>query len=119
MKLSAKWGILLAGLSAGIVNGLFGAGGGMILVPLLAMISDVEDNEVFPTSVSIILPICIVSLLLSHDGSGITAGGLLPYLLGSAAGGILCGFWGQKIPTLWLHRLLGGLILWGGVRYLC
>lgn len=119
MKQHRKWGILLAGTSAGIVNGLFGAGGGMILVPLLTMITDIEDQEVFPTSVSIILPICVVSLLLSHDGFGITAAGLLPYLFGSAAGGILCGLFGQKIPVLWLHRLLGGLILWGGVRYLC
>ena len=40
-------------------------------------------------------------------------------LIGSGAGGILAGFFGSKIPTHWLHRLLGVLILWGGYRYLC
>lgn len=114
-----KWGIPLSGAAAGIINGLFGAGGGMILVPLLTAITDIKDDEVFPTSVSVILPICIVSLLLSRDGSGISFMSVLPYLSGSAAGGILCGLFGKKIPTKWLHRMLGILILWGGVRYLC
>ena len=114
-----KWGIPLSGAAAGIVNGLFGAGGGMLLVPLLTAVTDVRDDEVFPTSVSMILPICVVSLLLSKDGAGISISDLLPYLSGSAAGGILCGLLGRKIPTKWLHRLLGILILWGGVRYLC
>jgi uncharacterized membrane protein YfcA len=43
----------------------------------------------------------------------------LPYLLGSAIGGVAAGLWGKKIPVKWLHRLLGALILWGGIRYLC
>ena len=44
---------------------------------------------------------------------------ILPYLIGSAFGGVAAGLWGRKIPTLWLHRFLGAMILWGGVRYLC
>ena len=41
------------------------------------------------------------------------------YLFGSAAGGIAAGVWGRHIPVHWLHRSLGILILWGGLRYLC
>ena len=112
-------GLLLAGIAAGTVNGLFGTGGGMVLVPLLTGLTDLKDEEVFPSSVSIILPICFISLFGSQKVSDPTFMGALPYLLGSAAGGILCGFFGKRIPTKWLHRILGGLILWGGVRYLC
>lgn len=111
-------GPILAGAGAGAVNGLFGAGGGMVLVPLLGVLTDLEDREVFPASVSIILPICLVSLTISGMAVGIPWRDALPYLIGSAAGGILAGFWGKKIPTAWLHRGLGLLILWGGVRYL-
>lgn len=119
MKLKKHLGSASAGFCAGAVNGLFGAGGGMVLVPLLTGITKLKDNEVFPASVSIILPICLVSLYFSLPGADINWPETLPYLGGSALGGIAAGIWGRKIPTLWLHRLLGGLILWGGIRYLC
>ncbi len=119
MKKNKNIGPCLAGIGAGTVNGLFGAGGGMVLVPLLTWLTDLEDKEVFPASVSIILPICLVSLGFSFQTEAITVQQIVPYLIGSAAGGILAGLIGKRIPTTWLHRLLGVLILWGGVKYLC
>ena len=112
-------GIAIAGLSAGAINGLFGAGGGMVLVPLLTLLTNMEDDEIFPSSVSIILPICLVSLIFSFLYTEVDWHNTLPYLLGSALGGILAGMLGKRIPVKWLHRLLGGLIIWGGLRYLC
>ncbi len=109
----------ICGVCAGAVNGLFGAGGGMVLVPLLTWLTQLPDDEVFPASVSIILPICLVSLTLTMRPDTVPWDMAIPYLLGSSAGGVIAGLVAKKIPTLWLHRLLGILILWGGVRYLC
>ena len=111
--------LALAGACAGAVNGLFGAGGGMVLVPLLTLLTSLEDGEIFPASLSIILPICLVSLCVSAIHVPFPWGQAFPYLLGSAAGGLAAGLWGRKIPVKWLHRGLGILILWGGFRYLC
>ena len=119
MRFKKHLGFIAAGIGAGIVNGLFGAGGGMVLVPLLTGLTDLEEDAVFPASVSIILPICLVSLFITFRADVLSWNVILPYLAGSAAGGILAGLIGKKIPTLWLHRLLGAFILWGGVRYLC
>lgn len=113
------WRTALAGAAAGIVNGLFGAGGGMVLVPLLTMLTDLEDREVFPASVSIILPMCFVTLSIAAVAAPLPWARALPYLIGSALGGLLAGIFGKKIPIVWLHRGLGILILWGGFRYLC
>ena len=110
--------IILAGICAGAVNGLFGAGGGMVLVPLLTLTGALQEEEIFPASVSIILPICLVSLALSPMAQRPAWETVAYYLTGSALGGVLCGFFGKRIPVKWLHRLLGILILWGGVRYL-
>lgn len=112
------WGLILAGAAAGAVNGLLGAGGGMILVPLLGILTDLDEGDIFPASISIILPICLVSLSITAISGSIAWADALPYLIGSALGGIAAGLWGQKIPTVWLHRGLGTLILWGGIRYL-
>ena len=111
------WAIGAAGASAGAVNGLFGAGGGMILVPLLSLLTDLKDDEIFPSSVAIILPIGLTALLFGS--TRIPLSEALPYLIGSVFGGIAAGIWGKKIPTVWLHRFLGAMILWGGLRYLC
>lgn len=109
----------IAGCCAGAVTGLFGAGGGMVLVPLLTLLVPLKEEEVFPASISIILPICLVSLTLTALKGRIPWLEAVPYLLGSGIGGFFSGKWGQKIPVKWLHRGLGVLILWGGFRYLC
>ena len=119
MKLKFDWKIVLAGGIAGAVNGLFGAGGGLVLVPLLTWLSDLEDDEIFPASVSIIFPVCIISLLYRFASIPTALAQGLPYMLGGLAGGIASEFFAHKIPVKWLHRSLGILILWGGVKYLC
>lgn len=110
-------GAAAAGLAAGTVNGIFGAAGGMILIPALQLVCRVPEESLFPTSVSVMLPVTLVSLVMS-SGAGLPWSGVLPYLIGSAVGGILAGILGGMLPVKWLHRLLGVMILWGGIRYL-
>ena len=118
MKRNKILGKSLAGFGAGAVNGLFGAGGGMVLVPLLSLLTDLEEDEIFSSSLAIILPMCVVSLTATAITGTVAWTEALPWLFGSTIGGILAGFFGKKIPVLWLHRSLGLLIIWGGLRYL-
>lgn len=119
MKQRKIVGIALAGAGAGIINGLFGAGGGMILVPFLHLLTDLDDRDIFSSSIAIILPICLVSLSATALHHPLPWSDALPYLAGSVIGGWLAAKYGLRIPVLWLHRGLGILILWGGFRYLC
>lgn len=113
------FGLILAGLGTGIVNGLFGAGGGMVLIPLLELTMKPNDRDIFSGCVAVILPMCVVSLIVTGLSGHIYWREALPYLPGSALGGYLAARFGHKIPVSWLHRSLGILILWGGIRYLC
>lgn len=108
---------ILAGAAAGCLNGIFGAGGGMVLVPLLSASRSFTNHQIFASSIVIILPISIISLgFTSHwDLPWQEA---LPYLLGGTLGGIAAITLGRKIPVHWLHRILGIMILYGGFRYL-
>ena len=91
----------------------------MVLVPLLSRNPELEPEAVFPSSVAIILPICMVGILAAWRGGGLPLMDALPYLIGSGVGGLLAGTFGKRIPAKWLHRFLGLLILYGGVRNLC
>ena len=112
-------GMIVAGSCAGAISGLFGAGGGMVLVPLLSLLTSLDDDNIFSSSIAVILPICVVSVIATSVTGSIPWIAALPYLAGSAGGGLAAGLWGQKIPAKWLHRGLGILIIWGGLRYLC
>ena len=63
-----KWRTFWAGAAAGVVNGLFAAGGGMVLVPLLERSGAFSEREIFSSSLVIILPICLVTLSISASG---------------------------------------------------
>jgi uncharacterized membrane protein YfcA len=116
---NVNWALVAAGAAAGAANGLLGAGGGMILVPLLTAFAPLDEDAVFPASVSIILPICLVSLAMSPGFHNLPCDKGWSYWISAIPGGILAGLMEKKIPVKWLHRVLGIIILAGGVRYLC
>ena len=47
----------LAGALGGLVNGVFGGGGGMVLLPLLGRWGDLRPKAVFANCVAVILPV--------------------------------------------------------------
>jgi len=90
----------------------------MVLVPLLLRLCGMEPREAFASSLCVMLPVCAVSLGVLWLRGGLSAAGSLPYVCGGVAGGLLAGIFYKKIPTGLLHKLMGGLILWGGIRLL-
>ena len=112
------FGAVLAGLLAGVINGIFGGAGGMVLIPALALLTDLRKEDLFPTSVAVMLPVCLFSLWLTARAHPLPWSEALPYLIGSMAGGLLAGLLGRKIPALWLHRIFGIMLVWGGIRYI-
>lgn len=81
------------GLIAGIISGLFAAGGGMIVVPALIHIFKLEDAKARATSVFAILPMVVVSGLFYYKND------YMDWNLGikCAIGGIIGGIIGAKL----------------------
>ena len=113
-----RYGAVFAGVLAGLANGLFGAGGGMLLLPVLEKTTKLEPKELFASSVCIILPLSLVSAAVYFLQGGSFAGQSLPYLIGGAGGGVVAGLLLKRLPTKLLHYVLGAFILWGGIRLL-
>ena len=118
MKRYQHLGSVLAGATAGAVNGLFGTGGGMVLIPLLTQLTPLDGQDLFHNSVAIILPVSLVTLSITATHTPLPWPQALPWMIGSGIGGIAAGLWGKKIPVKWLHRVLGLFILYGGIRQL-
>ena len=106
-----------AGAAAGLVNGLFGGGGGMVLLPALLR-GGVESKKAFATCVALILPLCLVSAAVMLLRTAFDWTAALPYLIGGALGGAVGGKLFRKVSPKWLKRLFAAFMIYGGVRYL-
>ena len=106
----------LSGGLAGILNGLFGAGGGILLVPLLLRVHKLPARQAFATSLAIILPLSAVTLAFALYRGQVAWQEACPYLAGGAAGGFLAGKYLKRMPVTWLRRLFGALLILSGIR---
>lgn len=93
---------ILVGLMAGLISGLFAAGGGMIVVPSLIHIFKLEDTKARATSVFAILPMVVASGILYYKSN------FVDWNLGikCALGGIIGGVIGAKLLKKFSSRTL-------------
>lgn len=113
-----KMKLRISGVAAGSINGLFGGGGGMALVPLLTKWCGVEEKKSFANCVAVIFPFCVISAAIYLFRTHLDLMVALPYLIGGLAGGLVGGRLFKNVPTVWLRRIFAAFLLYGGVRYL-
>lgn len=116
-KILAKKGAV-SGALAGIINGIFGTGGGTVLVPLFSSWLKLGDKPSFASSVAAIFPMCVVSSITYYLRGSLDLAAGWPYLLGGLIGGIISGISFKRVPTKLLRRLFAILIIYGGIRSL-
>lgn len=80
--------LIITGVATGIVNGLFGGGGGMIVVPMLIFLLGYPVQKAHATAILIILPVSLVSGIVycSYGAFEMNIG--LPVTIGVVLGGI-------------------------------
>lgn len=117
-KKKSRGKAILAGGMAGAVNGLFGGGGGMVLVPILNDWCGLEERRALSTSIAVILPLCALSSTIYFFRGGLDLLAALPYLAGGLMGGWLGGKLFQRMKIVWLRRTFGLFILYGGIKAL-
>lgn len=112
-----RWLRYPLGFAVGLLNGLFGAGGGMVAVPMLRGMG-MKTNQSHATSLSIVLPLSILSGWLYLRGEHFSLAEAAKYLPGGLAGAIVGAIFLPKIKTIWLRRLFGAVIIFSGGRLL-
>lgn len=108
----------ISGAAAGLVNGFFGGGGGMVLIPLLVSFCKLPRQKAFATSVAVILPLCILSSGIYYLHGNLDLLAASPYLAGGLLGGLIGGKLFRRVSMVWLRRIFALLILYGAWRSL-
>jgi uncharacterized membrane protein YfcA len=108
----------LVGLAGGFLSGLFGVGGGIIMVPLLIWLTKMDQRRASATSLAAIVPASLAGAV------GYLAGGEVDWwsALFVAIGGIVGSYIGarllRRIPLVWLRWGFIALLVIIAVRLL-
>ena len=97
-KKAVKSRLLTCGGVVGAANSIFGGGGGMIAVPMLAK-TGLDEKRAHATAILVILPVSLLSFLLYAIKGVYDFSVLIPTALGVTAGGLLGAELLGKLPT--------------------
>lgn len=118
MKKIKKWQILVFGALIGVINGFFGGGGGMVVVPLLNKLFGMEQKKAQATALFVILPISLVSTIVYLCHSSIDFAHGWPVMLGIVGGGIIGATLLNKLNNKVIKGVFIFFMLLGGVGML-
>ena len=104
------------GLLAGILSGLFGVGGGILIVPGLVLLMRMDQRRAHGTSLAAIVPIALAGVAgyALADAVDWTAGALL--IVGAAAGAVVGTTALRVIPENWLRALFAVFLVLAAAR---
>ena len=104
-------GVLLTGLVGGIASGLFGIGGGVIMIPLLGLLLGFPQHRAQGTSLVALIPPTGLLAVWAYGTAGYVdwRTGLL-LIPGIFFGGIAGGNLAKRIPSALMRRIFAVLI---------
>ena len=111
-----KFKLILFGAFAGLCNGLFGSGGGTIVVPCLEKYASLEEQKAHATAILVILPLSIISLAAYSKGTELNMPAVFAVTGGGIVGSIIGASVLKKLSGTVLRRIFGAFILIAAVR---
>jgi uncharacterized membrane protein YfcA len=95
--------IVLVGICAGFLSGLFGVGGGILVVPGLVLVAKMDQRLAHGTSLAAVLPISAASMITYWAHDNIDWPVALFLAIGAVAGAVL----GTRLLSVLPYRTLG------------
>ena len=115
-RLLTDAGVILTGVAGGVASGLFGIGGGVIMVPILGLMLGFSQHRAQGTSLVALIPPTGLLAVLAYSKAGYVSWqtGLL-LIPGVFLGGIAGGSLAKCIPAAKMRRIFAALIFLLGI----
>ena len=109
--------VALIGLAAGVLSGLFGIGGGVIIVPLLLLLGFTIQQAAGTTLAALLLPVGLFGAIQYWQAGQVNLlnAGLLA--LGLLVGAFVGARLGLALPSEVVTRALGVMLVLVGIRF--
>jgi hypothetical protein len=110
-------GLLVLGIVAGVFAGMFGIGGGLIIVPALALLYGLRQHAAVGTSLgALLLPVGAFSAWVYYKNGNLNFGYSLLLAGGLLIGGYIGARLVEPVSDLTLRRMFGAFLLLVSVK---
>lgn len=111
--------VAVVGVAAGILSGLFGVGGGVLIIPGLVLLLGFSQHQAQGTSlVALLLPVGILGVIRYWKAGHVNWIAGLIIAVGILLGAYIGAGFAIKISEVWLKRAFGILLILVGIRFI-
>ncbi len=107
---------VIIGITAGLCNGLFGSGGGIIVVPAMIHLLKVEEHDAHATAIAVILPLSLVSVLVYSKHNYFDWNTVWKVCIGGVIGSGIGAWLLPRIPVKFLSKIFAIFMILAGLR---
>ena len=101
----------LIGLMGGVASGLFGVGGGIVMVPAMVFLLKMPIHHAVGTSLAVIIPTALMGSWKHHQHGNVEWGTALSLIPMAVVGGYLGAWLANELHPNMLKRLFGGFLM--------
>jgi len=107
----------------GFVNGLLGAGGGILMIFAISFITkhnvvDKDKKDVFANSLASMIPICFISSFIYFKNGAFEGVSVAQYLVPALIGGIIGALALDKLKFKYLNIIFAAIVIYSGFSML-
>ncbi len=110
------WKKAAVGIVTGILNGMFGSGGGCIVIPAMEKFLGIDEKKSHATAIAVILMMSVVSSAVYIKNGFFDFRLWLLVSAGGIAGGMLGAKILAKLSGKWLKIIFGALIIAAAIK---
>jgi uncharacterized membrane protein YfcA len=111
--------LVILGIAAGMLSGMFGIGGGVVIVPALTILMGFELQQAIGTSLAVlILPVSFFAVLAYYRARLLNIKSAMFVAAGLIVGAVFGAQLALNLPEDALQRLYGFFLIWVGWRFI-